>query len=387
MALPSEVTRSKQGSSGLHSTVRGSKSILAALMREGLDPRRAFAAVFIGVFIGVVPIYGFQSLVAIGLAALFRLNKPLTFAATFVNNPALQPLLVLSSVELGYFALHGEFLSVGSISLTASDLRSQLFAWFVGSVILGLLLGGSSAMMAYLLLKLDILGGLHRRRKRREWAGFVRSLYARCPSSVRGFVGWKLRLDRLFDYLAEEDLGGGPAVDLGCGYGMALALSAFRNSHRRLIGCDLDRRRVQAAEQALGSLEAELSVGDVRSFKVPPAGLIMIFDVLQYLDGSEQVALLRRCCDALEPGGRLIFRVHDTERGVASKLSEALDRAVFKLSGNALPPTILRHSEYIQALEDAGMEVKYRRFVNRLPLAHILFTAQRPGQGQNSEQL
>jgi hypothetical protein len=68
---------------------------------------------------------------------------------------------------------------------------------------------------------------------------------------------------------------------------------------------------------------------DVRHYELPPAGLILILDVLQYLSAEEQLALLRRCCSALEPGGRLIFRVHDRERGLLSALTLGLDRLLF----------------------------------------------------------
>ena len=69
------------------------------------------------------------------------------------------------------------------------------------------------------------------------------------------------------------------------------------------------------------------------STQLPSAGLILILDVLQYLSAEEQLALLKRCCAALEPGGRLIFRVHDRERGLWSLFALALDRLLF--SGRA----------------------------------------------------
>jgi uncharacterized protein (DUF2062 family) len=79
------------------------------LLKERLDPSRAAAAVFLGIFIGIVPIYGLQTLAAVGVALLFRLNKPLTVAGTLISNPVLQPLIVFSSVELGCFLRLGSF--------------------------------------------------------------------------------------------------------------------------------------------------------------------------------------------------------------------------------------------------------------------------------------
>ena len=72
-----------------HRLRSSARRVVAAILSEGLAPSRAAAAVFTGVFIGVVPIYGFQLLAAAGAAVLFRLNKPLTLAATFINNPFL----------------------------------------------------------------------------------------------------------------------------------------------------------------------------------------------------------------------------------------------------------------------------------------------------------
>ena len=362
--------------------LQGLRSFLALLLAEGLDPGRAAAAVFIGVFIAIVPIYGFQSLVAIGLATILRLNKPLTFGATFVNNPLLQPFLVVSSLELGHYLLEGRQWSIPAGGITAATLRAQLSAWLVGSLVLGVLAGGLAASAIFLFLHLRSAGDAEQRKRRREGKRFVSSLFVACPASARGFVRWKMRLDKIFNILAQEDLGKGPAVDLGCGYGMALGLAAFQQPGRRLIGCDLDAHRVKIAGQALSPLCAELSVDDIRTFQLPPAGLILIIDVLQYLDAAEQRDLLTRCCSALLPGGRLIFRVHDRKRGIPTKLSLALDRIIFRLSATTRPPLILFPDDYARILESAGMKVGMERFINRLPLAHILFQSEKSADGE-----
>ena len=146
-------------------------------------------------------------------------------------------------------------------------------------------------------------------------------MFAQCTRAVRGFVRWKLRLDRIFELLAAElaaaeNLGSETVVDLGCGYGMALCFAAFGDDRRRLVGCDLDEHRIAVARKALSALNADVTVADIRYFELPPAGLILIMDVLQCLPAAEQSALLKRCCSALTPNGMLIFRVHDRERGV-----------------------------------------------------------------------
>jgi SAM-dependent methyltransferase len=344
------------------------------LLKENLDPGHAAAAVFLGIFIGIVPIYGFQTLAAVGVAFLFRLNKPLTVAGTFINNPLLQPLIVVASVDLGCFLRGSPFPPLNASSLTGAHLKQELLALVIGSVPLGILVGGVGAAITALVIQLKAPAnpGL------RDRIRFVNGLFARCARADRGFVRWKLRLDRIFGLLAAENLGSGTVVDLGCGYGMALGFAAFGDSSRRLVGCDLDAHRIAVARQALGTLNAELSVADVRRLDLPPAGLILILDVLQYLPADDQQALLQRCCSALAPQGMLIFRVHDCERGLWSTITMAFDRLIFACGRAGVRPLMLSAAEYHSVLENAGMQVEQRRFRNRLPLAHILFIAKKP---------
>ena len=120
------------------------RKFVTLLLHEGLDPWRASAAVFLGIFIGIMPIYGFHALAAVGVALLFRLNKPLTLAGTFISNPLLQPMIVFSSVELGCLLRLGSFqrLSISDVVAAGTHLtKEQFFIWLIGSVALGILLG------------------------------------------------------------------------------------------------------------------------------------------------------------------------------------------------------------------------------------------------------
>lgn len=350
------------------------RQFFTALLTEQLGPGRAAAAVFLGIFIGIVPIYGLQTVAALGLAILFRLNKPLTLASTFINNPILQPFIVISSVELGCFIRTGSFQPWKLSAVTGAHMRDGLLSWLIGSLVLGILAGAVGAVITAVILLLRAPGNPELRAR----IHFVNRTFGQSPRFDRGFVRWKLRLDRIFGLLNAEGLGSGTVVDLGCGYGMALCFAAFGDSNRRLFGCDLNVHRIAVARQALGTLNAEVSVADVRQFEIPPAGVILILDVLQYLSADEQLALLQRCCSALTPQGRLIFRVHDCERGLWSTITMAFDRLLFTCDRVGKRPLMLSAARYQSALESAGMQVKTRRFRNLLPLAHILFVAKRP---------
>jgi uncharacterized protein (DUF2062 family)/SAM-dependent methyltransferase len=357
------------------------REFATVLLKEDLSSGRAAAAVFLGIFIGIVPIYGFQLIAAVGLAIFFRLNKPLTVAGTFINNPLLQPLIIASSVELGYFLRGGSFRPFHLSALTGAHMKEEILAFVIGSVALGLLLGGAGAAITAVVIQVKVPPNPGLRSRIR----FVKNMFAQCAWADRGFVRWKLRLDRIFGLLATVDLGSGTVVDLGCGYGMALSFAAFGDGDRQLLGCDLDAHRVAVARQALSTLRADLRVADVRGLDLPPAGLILILDVLQYLTAAEQRTLLERCCAALTPEGILIFRVHDRERGPWSTVTMAFDRLVFACERVGVQPVTLPAAQYQAVLENAGMEVERRRFRNRLPLAHILFIAKKPSAGSAPE--
>jgi uncharacterized protein (DUF2062 family)/SAM-dependent methyltransferase len=354
------------------------RQFATALLKEDLTPGRAAAAVFLGLFIGIVPIYGFQLLTAVGVALLFKLNKPLTVASTFINNALLRPLIIVSAVELGYLLRSGSFRPFHLSALTGAHMKEEILAFAIGSVVLGVLVGGAGAAITAVVVQVQAPANSGLRNRIR----FVKQMFAQCAWADRGFVRWKLRLDRIFGLLAalleDEGLGAGTVVDLGCGYGMALSFAAFGGGSRRLVGCDLDGHRIAVARQALGTLHAELSVADVRGLDLPPAGLILILDVLQYLGADEQLTLLKRCCAALAPDGILVFRVHDRERGAWSAITMAFDRLVFACERVGVQPVTLPAAQYQCVLESAGMRVEERRFRNRLPLAHILFIARKP---------
>jgi uncharacterized protein (DUF2062 family)/SAM-dependent methyltransferase len=350
------------------------RQFTTALLKERLDPGRAAAAVFLGIFIGIVPIYGFQLIVAVALAILFKLNKPLVVASTFINNPFLQPMIIIASVEIGFFLRHGHFQPFKLSALTGVHMKEELLFWVIGSVVLGIIAGGAGAVMTAVVVFLRVPAnpGL------RERIRFVNQTFSQSADLDRYFVQCKLRLDRIFGMLTAEDLGSGTVIDLGCGYGMALCFTAFGEQGRRVVGCDLNAHRIAVARQALSSLNAEVSVEDVRHFGLPAAGLILILDVLQYLPADEQMALLQRCCSALDPQGRLIFRAHDRERGLWSTITLALDRFLFSCERTGTRPLTLSAPQYQRVLENAGMQVETRRFRNHLPLAHILFIAKKP---------
>ena len=52
----------------------------------------------------------------------------------------------------------------------------------------------------------------------------------------------------------------------------------------------------------------------MRTAVLPACDLVVILDVLHYVDPAAQAGVLRRVLDALAPGGRLLLRIGDAVR-------------------------------------------------------------------------
>ncbi|MFZ4701518.1 MAG: hypothetical protein ACOYMG_15825, partial [Candidatus Methylumidiphilus sp.] len=113
----------------------------------------------------------------------------------------------------------------------------------------------------------------------------------------------------------------GLAIDLGCGRGEALALwsramalgmmaGGKRGVKTRLLGVESNPGVAESARLALG-YDADIITGDIRSETLPSCRLVILQDVLLFLEPQEQDSLLQRIASHLEVGGLLILREPD----------------------------------------------------------------------------
>jgi len=121
------------------------------------SPSRAAAALALGSCIGLMPIHGFQVLLAMGLSVLLRLNRALAFLGVAISSPPLLPFWIAAGYGLGTVVLPTETvqalaLHVGRHGLAwLADLFSTESAssaaltgfvqWFAGSIVMALAVG------------------------------------------------------------------------------------------------------------------------------------------------------------------------------------------------------------------------------------------------------
>lgn len=110
-------------------------------------------SVGIGMFIGVTPIWGFQMLLAFGVAYVFHLNKFVTVAASNISIPPMIPVLIFISYLCGGLVIGGDSTLDYSDGITLAWVKSNFIQYMIGSFLLGTILAITSGTLTYFLLK------------------------------------------------------------------------------------------------------------------------------------------------------------------------------------------------------------------------------------------
>lgn len=224
---------------------------------------------------------------------------------------------------------------------------------------------------------------------------------AGAPYRSAGRFAWhfalgKLGRDPVFRSLLEhgELAGRARVVDIGCGQGLLASLLQASHDLQRggawpaawpaapaataYTGIELMPRDVARAERAVGRLPLapRFVAADMREAALPECDLVVILDVLHYVDHAAQAALLARVRDALRPRGRLLLRIGDASRRRGYTISQWVDRIVTGVRGHRVPPTWGRPlAEWVTLLQDLGFVVRAVPMSAGTPFANVLLVA------------
>lgn len=123
------------------------------LLHSGESAERLACGVALGAAMSVMPIWGFQTVTAIGLAHILRLNKIVVGAFANISLPPLIPLIVYGALHLGGFLL-GHEVSLSLTEATAESVGESVTDYAVGSAALGVLLGVTAWPVAWGLIRI-----------------------------------------------------------------------------------------------------------------------------------------------------------------------------------------------------------------------------------------
>ena len=134
--------------------------LLRQVLAEHASPRDLAIAGFVGVFMGALPLLACHTVAILYVTTRFRLNRAMAVAT---QNLCAPPVVPVVCVEVGYFLRHGGWLTEVSRQTLLLELHQRLLEWFLGSLVVGPVLGFATAFAI-----LVATGGVaHRPRKDR----------------------------------------------------------------------------------------------------------------------------------------------------------------------------------------------------------------------------
>jgi SAM-dependent methyltransferase len=198
-------------------------------------------------------------------------------------------------------------------------------------------------------------------------------------------------------------------VDIGCGQGLlASLLQACEAQQQRgawpsswpqaasataYTGIELMARDVARAQAALGPDQAAPSspqfvCADMCTAALPACDVVVILDVLHYVDHAAQQGVLTRVRGALAAGNstrrtttppRLLLRVGDAAHTRGFAISQWVDRVVTTVRGHRVAPTFGRTlPQWVALLQGLGFVVHSVPQSQGTPFANVLLVADLP---------
>lgn len=110
-------------------------------------------SVGVGLFFGIVPIWGFQFALAIITAMFFKLNKFIVGLTAQISMPPMIPFILLASVKTGEYVLN-EKVDLDLDKILSPQTLNNLYVYTVGAIVLSIVTGLAGIIVTWVLLKL-----------------------------------------------------------------------------------------------------------------------------------------------------------------------------------------------------------------------------------------
>jgi len=111
------------------------------------------SSIAFGVFMGIVPIWGFQLIIGFIIAHFFKLNKAIFFLAANISFPPLLPIILYLSYITGSYVLENGSWNV-DVELSIEGVKANLKQYLIGSIVFAFMLSVFFGLFSFLLLKL-----------------------------------------------------------------------------------------------------------------------------------------------------------------------------------------------------------------------------------------
>ena len=120
------------------------------LSREHSGAGELAAAVWVGIFLGALPIIPFGIASIVYVSHRLHLNK---LAGVAASNVCVAPFVPLACIETGYFLRHGRFLFAFDSHVLLGEIHLRLWEWLLGALVIGPILGFAGAFLTYCVIR------------------------------------------------------------------------------------------------------------------------------------------------------------------------------------------------------------------------------------------
>jgi glycosyltransferase involved in cell wall biosynthesis len=111
-------------------------------------------AVGLGAFMGIFPIWGYQMIVGVFIAHIFKLNKALVIVATNVSFPPFIPFILYGSLVMGKWFVADPIHLTFNQNIDLHIVKTGLVQYICGSILLAFLTGILMTLLTYVSLKI-----------------------------------------------------------------------------------------------------------------------------------------------------------------------------------------------------------------------------------------
>ncbi|WP_437732406.1 DUF2062 domain-containing protein [Sorangium sp. So ce1335] len=387
-----------------------------------LSAGRTAVAVAIGLFIGSQPIFGCHTPLVLLLCLWFRLDAAIAWVAANISNPLFAPALLTAEVQVGAYLRTGSWLRLHEKMSWAQALSEFPEYMFLGAPVVGIALAALGGGLIFVVVALkrrrapslqsSTIAPYRLPESAPPWVHAVERVAARysppdgaTPAQRTRFhyVRFKLLGDpvaRLIADIAGDRPGAlGEVLDIGTGAGQLPILLLELGRAACVRGFDWDRAKIEDAIRASGggqgaappgspassderraahALPTEFWCADAREAELGEADTVLLIDLLHYFRVEEQDAILRRAAAAVRPGGRLLVREADTERGLRSSITLLEERIFTALRFNRGERVRFRPArEIVALLEQLGFSCETRPAWGKTPFSNVLIVGTR----------
>ena len=215
------------------------------------------------------------------------------------------------------------------------------------------------------------------------------ALYRSVGNGLYFFAHGKLRFDPVYLAIIKSGMS---VLDLGCGPGLLFALlHSAQSQYRcgswpdgwcapaeqlRLHGVEFRDNEAMIARNTLRPF-ATIDCVDLDRGDVPRADVIVLLDVLHYLDADAQSNLIERISAAISPGGLLLIREADAAAGFSFRLTRAAEMFAAWWRGPGQGFHFRSRAQWNELLAKNGFVIETMPMSEGTPFSNLLWLARR----------